>query len=171
MVVVASALVFWLVASVYGLIALGASFAASAYCLRAARRSGGRYGAGTEQGPKQPLSRVGLVVGAVVMSPAFLFAALITKPTPVETLRLRTSGVGSYLTNDAGERISGNRYTQTLRVGESARCHVRRLPLIGAVIESCTPITPTVGRRATALNENHKPHPTSTSLPGEGNQH
>jgi len=137
-VVVASALVFWLVASVYGLIALGASFAASAYCLRAARRSGGRYGAGTEQGPKQPLSRVGLVVGAVVMSPAFLFAALITKPTPVEALTLRQTGIGSYLTNDAGERISGNRYTQTLRVGESARCHVRRLPLMPAVIESCT---------------------------------
>ena len=142
---VASALLFWLLAGVYGLIALGASFAASACCLRAARRSSSRYGAGTEPGSKQPLSRVGLVVGALVMSPAFLFAALITKPTPVETLMLRTSGVGSYLTNDAGERISGNRYTQALRVGESARCHVRRLPLIGAVIESCTPPLPGEG--------------------------
>jgi hypothetical protein len=138
-VVVASALLFWLLAGVYGLIALGASFAASACCLRAARRSGGRYGAGTKPGPKQPLSRVGLVVGALVMSPAFLFAALITEPTPVETLTLRQTGIGTYLTNDAGERISGNRYTQTLRVGESARCHVRRLPLMPAVIESCTP--------------------------------
>jgi hypothetical protein len=134
-VVLATALAFWLLASVYGLIALGASFAASACCLRAARRSGGR----TERGPNRPLSRVGLVVGAVVMSPAFLFAALVTKPAPVETLTLRQAGIGSYLTNDAGERISGNRYTQILRVGESARCHVRRLPLMPAVIESCTP--------------------------------
>jgi hypothetical protein len=138
-VVVASALLFWLLAGVYGLIALGASFAASACCLRAARRSNSRYGARTEPGSKKPLSRVGLVVGGLVMSPAFLFAALITRPPPVETLTLRQTGIGSYLTNDAGERISGNRYTQTLRVGESARCHVRRLPLMPAVIESCTP--------------------------------
>jgi hypothetical protein len=136
--VAAVALLFWLLAGVYGLIALVASLAASAYCLRAARRSSSRDAASTEPGSKQPLSRVVLVVGALIMSPAFLFAALITKPTPVETLTLRQTGIGSYLTNDAGERISGNRYTQTLRVGESARCHVRRLPLMPAVIESCT---------------------------------
>lgn len=72
------------------------------------------------------------------MWPAFAFAAFIVWPTPVETLTMRSTGIGSYLTNTSGKKIDGNRYTQTLRVGDRARCHVRRLPLMPPVIESCT---------------------------------
>jgi len=88
------------------------------------------------------MSRPALLVGAVVIWPAFALAAFFVWPTPVETLTMRATGLGSYLTTTSGEKIDGNRYTQTLRVGDQARCHVRRLPLMGPVIESCTRLTP-----------------------------
>jgi len=111
---------------------------ASALCLRAAQNSVRRR-AGGDPGPRR-ISPAALLIGAVVIWPAFAFAALIVWPTPVETLTMRATGIGSYLTTEGGEKIDGNRYTQTLRVGDQARCHVRRLPLMGPVIESCKPL-------------------------------
>jgi hypothetical protein len=116
------------------------ALAASAYCLRAAQNSMRRR-TGTTEGRRR-MSRVGLLLGALVMWPAFAFAAFVVWPTPVETLTMREAGIGSYLTNEGGEKIDGNRYTQTLDVGERARCHVRRLPLMPAVIESCKRLAP-----------------------------
>jgi hypothetical protein len=113
---------------------------ASALCLRAARKSVRRRDRGTASTGR--MSRFGLLLGAIVMWPAFAFAAFIVWPTPVETLTMRATGIGSYLTNEDGERIDGNRYTMTLHVGDRARCHVRRLPLMGPVIESCKRAAP-----------------------------
>ena len=111
------------------------ALAASAYCIRTAQKRTARL-SGTA--PPRRMSRTALAALAVVMWPAFAFAALVVWPTPVETLTVRATGIGSYLTNEDGEKIDGNRYTQTLRVGDRARCHVRRLPLMAPVIESCT---------------------------------
>jgi hypothetical protein len=116
------------------------ALAASAFCLRVAQNRA-RQRAVTTTAP-QRLSRVALLLLALVLWPAFALAALIVWPTPVETLTMRATGIRSYLTNADGEKIDGNRYTQTLRVGERARCHVRRLPLMGPVIESCRPLAP-----------------------------
>ena len=68
------------------------------------------------------------------------FVWLLVRSPETETLTLRSDGTRRYMVDAAGHRLTANRYTQALDVGQSARCKVRHFPILMApVIESCRP--------------------------------
>jgi hypothetical protein len=80
-----------------------------------------------------------LIIAALVL-PALLFGAWLLSKPKFETLTTHRDGDRIYMVDASGHRIAGNRYTQTLRDGDTARCRVRRFPiLMDPVIEGCKP--------------------------------
>ena len=92
--------------------------------------------------PRGPKARPVVVVllTALFALPTLFFVWLLVRSPETETLTLRSDGTRRYMVDAAGHRLTANRYTQALDVGQSARCKVRHFPILMApVIESCTP--------------------------------
>ena len=95
-----------------------------------------------DERPLGPKARpVGVVLcTALFVLPSLYFVWLVVRSPKTETLTVRSDGTSRYMVDETGHRLAANRYTQALDIGQSARCKVRRFPiLVAPVIESCTP--------------------------------
>jgi hypothetical protein len=67
---------------------------------------------------------------ALVALPSLFFVWLVLRSPETETLTVRSDGTRRYMVDAAGHRLAANRYTQSLEVGQSARCKVRHFLIL-----------------------------------------